>query len=203
MREPKQRTLFAQQVVNSRQAMNLSQEMLAEDSGISLRTIQRIERGAVRPQPFTVKALADALGCSFTIPEAGKTEANRPDEHNLNYMPLKLMILSSLCFVLPLIANILIPFIIWYRNRQNAVIRRLGGVIISFQILWTIVTFMLVAITPGIATLLLGTSNPGQFHPVLMMYVLMLAVNVFALVKMTLKLNDAECAEFPMVPNLL
>jgi len=203
MWQPEQRALFARQVVKSRQAKSYSQEMLAENSGISLRTIQRIERGVVRPQPFTVKALAGALGCSFSLPVEENDITQTTHVSAMNYKPLKLMILSSLCIVLPIIANILIPFIIWYRNRQDEVVRRLGGVIISFQILWTIVTFMLVMITPGIAYLLLGTSNPGQFHPVLMMYVLMLGVNVFALVKMTFKLNDAERSGFPMLPNLL
>mgnify|MGYP003598873837 CR=1 FL=1 len=43
--------------------MNLTQEELAEKSGISVRTIQRIESGT-KPKGYTLKALAAALGIS-------------------------------------------------------------------------------------------------------------------------------------------
>lgn len=46
-----------------REEMNLTQEELAEKSGISVRTIQRIESGT-KPKGYTLKALAAALGIS-------------------------------------------------------------------------------------------------------------------------------------------
>jgi tetratricopeptide (TPR) repeat protein len=46
-----------------RQAAGLSQEELAEQSGLSVRTIRNIERGRTRwPHPGSVRRLADALG---------------------------------------------------------------------------------------------------------------------------------------------
>lgn len=48
-----------------REKQNLTQEELSEKSGISVRTIQRIEAGTP-PKGYTLKTLAKALG----IPES-------------------------------------------------------------------------------------------------------------------------------------
>lgn len=39
-----------------------SQELLAEDAGIGLRTVQRIESGQAEPRGDTLKRIAGALG---------------------------------------------------------------------------------------------------------------------------------------------
>jgi transcriptional regulator with XRE-family HTH domain len=58
---------FAELVREARHAALLTQEKLAERSGLSLRTIQEIERGRVsRPQRASVRLLADALGLDGT-----------------------------------------------------------------------------------------------------------------------------------------
>ena len=44
-----------------RKNKGLSQELLAENCGISLRTIQRIENNKSKPRPYTLKVIADAL----------------------------------------------------------------------------------------------------------------------------------------------
>ena len=44
-----------------RKRKGISQELLAEISGVSLRTIQRIERDVTNPRPYTSKILAKAL----------------------------------------------------------------------------------------------------------------------------------------------
>lgn len=42
-------------IINSRKNLGLSQEALAEKANVSLSTIQRIEKGTVKPRPFTLK----------------------------------------------------------------------------------------------------------------------------------------------------
>lgn len=56
-------TAFAVLVRQSRRAAWMTQEELAERSGLSLRTIQAVERGQVRrPRRDSVRLLANALG---------------------------------------------------------------------------------------------------------------------------------------------
>lgn len=72
-------TAFGGLLRRSRHAAWLTQEELAERSGLSARTIQGIERGQVtRPQRESVRLLADALGLAGT-PRAEFEAAARRD----------------------------------------------------------------------------------------------------------------------------
>ena len=74
---------LAEKIVIDRKSKGLSQEELAERAKVSLRTIQRIEKGESEPRGFTLQAIAGALGkpveefAVFATEEAGsaKTEA--------------------------------------------------------------------------------------------------------------------------------
>lgn len=60
----------------------LTQQQLADDSGIALRTIQRIENGEVKPSLFSIKAISRVLEAdlsSLITPSASK-----PYEFNFN-----------------------------------------------------------------------------------------------------------------------
>lgn len=52
---------LANVVKDQRSAQGYTQTELAEKTGISLRSIQRIEKGEVLPRPYTIRALATAL----------------------------------------------------------------------------------------------------------------------------------------------
>lgn len=52
---------LAKIVKYQRSAQGYTQTELAEKTGISLRSIQRIEKGEVLPRPYTLRALAAAL----------------------------------------------------------------------------------------------------------------------------------------------
>ena len=52
---------LGQKIVELRLAKGLTQEELVEKCNISVRTIQRIESGEVKPRTYTVKAILDAL----------------------------------------------------------------------------------------------------------------------------------------------
>lgn len=57
--------IFGTRVAACRQSLRLSQQELAELSGLSVRTIRNLERGRIRwPHPNSVLRLADALGLS-------------------------------------------------------------------------------------------------------------------------------------------
>lgn len=58
-------TDFGKKLIDYRKARGLTQEELAEKSGISIRTIQRIETGDVLPRAYTIKVLSDYLGIGY------------------------------------------------------------------------------------------------------------------------------------------
>lgn len=126
-----------------REKANLTQEELAEKSGISVRTIQRIESGTA-PKGYTLKALAKALGVmeSDLLREVAETnQADVPDQTNLTW--LKLINLSSLPFTIIPPANIVLPLLIMLAKKQFTPLTKQ---IVSVQIMWTIlapIIFML------------------------------------------------------------
>jgi len=125
---------LAQRVKDLRNRKGISQEVLAEESGLSLRTIQRIENNETVPRGDTLKRLAIALDSS-------------PDEivdwkmqEDQNY--LTLMSLSALGFLFFPLLGIIIPLIMWvFKKDKLKNVNELGKSILNFQILWALLLF--------------------------------------------------------------
>ncbi len=129
-----------------RELQNLTQEELSEKSGISVRTIQRIEAGR-EAKGYTLRVLAEIFGVQekellnkpFEI--ENKEDCNQETIVNeepisVNYSIIKLVNLSSLPFVVLPLFNILIPLILMFTMKvKNPITKQ----IISLQIMWTIV----------------------------------------------------------------
>jgi len=121
-----------------REKLNLTQDELAEKSGISVRTIQRIEAGSDL-KGHTLKAIASALNVT---PSALNSITKQEDQHN--YPLIKLINLSSLFFFIPL-GNIFFPLLIMHlKKEKNALTKQ----IVSVQIMWTIVSLVSFFATP-------------------------------------------------------
>ena len=142
-----------------REQQNLTQEELSEKSGISARTIQRIETGR-EPKGHTLRVLAKALEIKESDLLHKKPEPEKQpiieekkelqDEAFINYSTLKLINLSSIPFIIFPPLNILIPLVLMFAMKQkNSLTKHL----ISIQILWTIlapIVFMLgISFKPG------------------------------------------------------
>jgi len=199
MRQQKQRSDLGKRVQLRRQEKGFTQEMLAEESGVSLRTIQRIEQGSVKPQPYTLKAISSSLNYQFPMPVIHYQGVEEKADQDLQ--PVKRMILSSLVFFLPIIANVFIPMVIWYRHRHLPKIREYGGILLSSQILWSIITLTLLVLTPGVAQAVFGESNPGNFHPLLAVYMLMIGLNSFLLMQLGVQLEKRQSLDLKLIPN--
>jgi transcriptional regulator with XRE-family HTH domain len=136
-----------------REQHNLTQEELCEKSGISVRTIQRIEAGTI-PKGHTLKMLArsleiqqgDLLANDATTEPKTAIENNneaRTDIIDTDFSKIKLINLSSILFVVLPPLNILVPLLLSSLFKQKNEITKQ---IISVQILWTIlapIVFML------------------------------------------------------------
>ncbi len=133
-----------------REGQHLTQEELSSASGISVRTIQRIESG-VLPKGHTLKALAKALQVpendllgnpdvnEDTVIVATPADTNTVELKNtltqIDIPKIKLINLSSILFVLLPPLNIIAPLVLSRLLKQNNAIEKQ---IISLQILWTI-----------------------------------------------------------------
>jgi len=56
---------FGTKLIEVRKARGLTQEEVAEKCGITVRTVQRIESGNVKPRAFTIKVISESLEFDF------------------------------------------------------------------------------------------------------------------------------------------
>ncbi|RRQ48166.1 XRE family transcriptional regulator [Maribacter algicola] len=113
-----------------RKNLNLTQEELSIKSGISLRTIQRVESG-IDPKGYTLKALAKAL----EIDELGLL-TNKPTNDRLNLELINYINLSTLIVVFLPIICFSVPLIITFTKKQ---FNKITKQIISIQMIWSLI----------------------------------------------------------------
>lgn len=126
---------LAQKVKTLRKRKGYSQEALAEISGLSLRTVQRIENENRNPSGDSLKRLSTALGVSPDYLLEWE-----PNE-NSNFL-LILAFSPILCIINPFLA-ILVPLILWsVKKNQIRGVKRLGVKILKIQTVWIVLFFV-------------------------------------------------------------
>tara|TARA_R110002049_G_scaffold57370_2_gene157423 strand:+ start:375 stop:977 length:603 start_codon:yes stop_codon:yes gene_type:complete len=126
---------LSKRIKNLRSRKGFSQEELAENTGLSLRTIQRIENGETEPRGDSLKKLAAAFDVSsdeiidWTV---------RVDKGFLNSLNL-----SALSYIIFPLLGILVPLILWISKKdkiQN--LNETAKKLLNFQISWTMLLFL-------------------------------------------------------------
>ncbi|WP_339708255.1 helix-turn-helix domain-containing protein [uncultured Kriegella sp.] len=127
---------LAIKIKDLRNRKGFSQERLSEESKLSLRTIQRIEKGESVPRGDTLIKLTQALGVT---PEDLLEWADVEDQGYLTL--LNLSALTGLLFN-PLL-GIIIPLVMWILKKDKVkFVNNYGKKIISFQITWTMLVYV-------------------------------------------------------------
>ncbi len=73
---------FGERLKELRTNLNRSQKELAEKTGLTLRTIQRIENNEVKPSLYSLKVIGEVLKTDLS--EFVKTSETKPYEFNVN-----------------------------------------------------------------------------------------------------------------------
>ena len=169
---------LAQRIKELRTRKGFSQEELSEKTGLSLRTVQRIENGETEPRGDSLKRLAMAFDVS---PDEIIDWTVQKDKGFL--ISLNLSALSF--FVFPLL-GILVPLIIWISKKDK--IRNVNEIakeILNFQITWTMILFIgyiAIILNSAIRMRLPGNINPSTVTSmVLMNFILMTVMYLFNL----------------------
>jgi uncharacterized Tic20 family protein len=131
---------IAKKIIHYRKLKGITQETLAEETGLNVRTIQRIEAGEVDPRLYTLKSIADALEVSLEelLPE--------PTQHELNQIAI-LHITPVGFFLFPVVGNVLLPFIFWMLKREEINgINKHGKDILNGQLTYSIVLSIIIGV---------------------------------------------------------
>ncbi len=163
--------ILGKRVKQLRMSNGYSQEYLAEETQLNLRTIQRIESGTTIPRGDTLSRLASALKIS-------------PDEL-LNWSKLEdkgqllLLNLSGLSFLLNPFFGLIIPLAIWISKRDKVThADEYGKELLNFQITWLLIlSFSLIAtIVYAVVFLKMDTTGTINSPTVAASIILILAV---------------------------
>jgi len=177
-----------------RKQNGMSQEVLADDSGLSLRTIQRIENGETNPTGDTLKRLSNALNVN---PDELIDWSIKEDKRYLIFLNL-----SALTFLFFPMLGILVPFILW-TSRKGKIknINKLGRDLINFEITWTIMLFFI----PFLLFLLskLGLLESLTLHIIFTVTGIMYFINLIFILLNTLRIsNEKNVMYYPQIKFL-
>jgi len=73
---------FGERLKELRTRLNYSQKEISEKTGLTIRTIQRIENNEVKPSLYSLRVLGQALQTDLS--EVGKSSETKPYEFNVN-----------------------------------------------------------------------------------------------------------------------
>lgn len=152
-----------------REDLNITQDELAKKSGVSVRTIQRIEAGT-EPKGYTLKSLAKAL-------EINEDEFLKKSkvQGEINITLLKLINFSSLPFAILPPLNILLPLLIMLAKKEfNPITRQ----VVSMQILYTITSIVVFMLSAFIKN---WFSMSNKFNLIVM--VLLVLINIYLIIR--------------------
>ena len=133
--------LLAEKIGLLRKSKGFSQEQLADESSINLRTLQRIESGSTEPRGNTLRSIAQALD----TPIEDLLDFTKQEDTSF----LQMMNLASLSFWLVPLGNLFIPLMLWVMQRDKIKgVNQLGKRMINFQITWccSIYGFLIISI---------------------------------------------------------
>jgi transcriptional regulator with XRE-family HTH domain len=137
--------MLGRRVKELRGKNGFSQEFLAEECKVSLRTIQRIENGITIPHGYTLSKLAMALHVS---PDELVDWSKQEDKGQLN-----LMNLSALTLIINPFLGTIIPLALWITKRDKIErVDETGKILLNFQI--TMLILVSIAILLFVATII-------------------------------------------------
>jgi transcriptional regulator with XRE-family HTH domain len=194
---------IAEKVKSLRKQNGYSQEKLAEESGLSLRTIQRVENSETEPRGNTLTRIADVFQVSpDEILDWSKTE-------DISFL-MVLNLTQFSFFFFPLL-SVLIPLLLWILKRKTIEkVDEIGKKILNFQISWSIVLFG-GTISYFIYIGQISINDLGEYYNALQssMFIYqifaasLIAYNVFIIILNTVKIRKDKPSFFhPAIPFL-
>ena len=180
-----------------RKSKGFSQKSLAEKAGVSVRTIQRMERGDTSLSAYTLQVVSTALHVEINelIPNKAQTSPG------LEKSGIKWMNFSALTgLVLPL-ANFLFPLYLYYRWKKDKLVREQGKRILNFQFLWIIGTCIFTISTSGLLYTLFEPLRGGGIPIFIPIYLFALLLNLLVILQTSIRLNSQKPI-LPFIPHI-
>ena len=185
-------TFFVSILKSIREQEGYTQNDLATKTGLSLRTIQRLENTNKVPKGYTLNALAEVFNMEPSDLQANYLNIKRSRDSEIT--TIKMINLSVLSFLGIPFGNLIFPIIIWRNNRDSQLVDQVGRRVVNFQILFTLALSLLLILIPFTVAKLL----PGI--PIILISVLFAYLfNIVGIIRTAIKIQhqDFDFLNFP------
>ena len=129
-----------------REEAGYTQSDLANKTGLSLRTIQRLEASNKVPKGFSLTALAQEFGMDPSALQARYQHVKQSQDSEIT--TIRIINLSILSFLGIPFGNLIFPFLIWRRNKELELVNSVGRRIVNFQILFSLSLCLILILSP-------------------------------------------------------
>lgn len=196
---------LAQRIKNLRNRKGFSQEELSVKTGLSLRTVQRVENGETEPRGDTLKRLALAFGVSADEIVDWTVQEDKGLLTSLN--------LSALSFIFFPILGILVPLIIWISKKDKIKnVNKVARDLLNFEITWNILLYagsigIIINMTTGnlnltgdISPTIVSSWISSQLLIIILFFGLMYLYNLIFIIVNTIRINkDSKVCYQPKI----
>ena len=196
MKSRKTKNLMSNPLKKYRILRSLTQEELANSSGVSIRTIQRIEKGLSGGSPYTIRTLAKCLNIESSDLLLQEDLSN--SKFGYEFEKVKLLNLSIMSLLLIPFGNLIVPTLVFLYNRTDRKVNTLGRKILSFQILHSLLLFFLLFVL----FISIGRGNGQIPLPVAIVYITNVFINSIVVIVTSIQINQKK-EFFRFVPNII
>ncbi|WP_296381429.1 helix-turn-helix domain-containing protein [Winogradskyella sp.] len=169
-------------IKNIREQRGFTQAELAKQTGLSLRTIQRLESSNKEPKGHSLSVLSEVFNIKPSALQNQFKSIKQTKESEAT--SIRLINLSVLSFLGIPFGNIILPLILWRRNRKSKFVDEMGKRIVNFQIIFSVVLSLLLCISPFISRALFSNTSI-----ILCVLFAAYAVNVIIVCRIAMKLQ--------------
>ena len=168
-----------------REKSGYTQIDLSKKTGLSLRTIQRLDTSDKAPKGHSLKVLSEVFNLEplVLLKKFQSIQQNKA----LDTLSIKYMNLSVLAFLGIPFGNIILPLLMWRNKRKSKRVDEAGRRIINVQILWSILLCLFLSISPFI-----NVVTVSSFPIILIVLIIAIIINIIVVITtaMALHRND-------------
>lgn len=144
-----------------------------------------------------MKIIADTLDLEVAdlLEEAVEKEIESSKLTALKQMNRTTLFLAFIPFI-----NMILPMLIWKLNTQIHTSDKIAGKMVSFQLLWSIVSLVLASLSIFLSNLIIGEAGEGHYIS-LIVFLFAILFNIYMIVKTAAQLSAGNERILPKGPN--
>lgn len=193
---------LGEQIREIRKSKGYSIEELSFRSSITSKTVQRIETNQTNPRGHTLQKIAKALEVPLERLTVSSQIEVSDENQSTDIIALKKLNLSALLIFLIPLSNLIFTIYYYQKFKQHTLIRDIGAKIVSFHILWFIVTSLFLIAAPFIKVYA-HVKELTIFGSLLFTYLFFWLINIAVSIKIATELSRNRFMLFNKFPNLL